>query len=96
MVIAKMREMTESPRGPAAGGMPTVSDATSMPDAVKAEGTYTVAGSDVSVTIKLRRNGNLLATLPVTGKRTDVPALADAIAKAIVDAVETPLVSPSS
>lgn len=64
--------------------MVTRTDATPAP---KTSGVYTLSGYAVSVTLKLRRDGKDLKTLPISGAKSDPDALAAKIAAAIEDAV---------
>jgi WD40 repeat protein len=64
-------------------------DAEEMRDAVRPAGTYTVEGDAVTVTIKLRMNGETKLTLkPIPGTKSDQAGLADRLTAAVIEGVQ--------
>lgn len=58
-------------------------DADEMPGAIRPAGTYQVTGDKIQVRLNLRQDGKTIATLNVTGDRTNLDQLAQAIVQAI-------------
>jgi hypothetical protein len=69
---------------------PVYVDADEMPGAVRPSGKYTVAGQAVRVRLNLRRDGQTVAVVEVSGTRDDLPGLASRLVAAIEAKVQGP------
>jgi WD40 repeat protein/uncharacterized caspase-like protein len=89
-LMAKLRARLSdvAARGPGGKAVAVYVDADEMHDAVRPAGSYTVKGTEVTVRLRLRKNGKTVADLPeIRGTAADLPALTDHIAKAITEAL---------
>jgi hypothetical protein len=59
-----------------------------FPGAVRPTGIYTVAGEKVSVRLTLKRDGAVVARLTVQGKKDGLAALAEVLARAVLEAAK--------
>ncbi|MDQ3817057.1 MAG: hypothetical protein M3362_05135, partial [Acidobacteriota bacterium] len=92
----KLRERLQDESYAAArgrGGSPVgvYVNADEMPGAVRPSGTYAVAGSQVTVTLNLIRDGKRVTSFQVAGEKTDLTGLTNRLVAAIAEALKRPL-----
>jgi hypothetical protein len=64
-------------------------DAADIPGAIAPSGIYLVTGTQVSLKLRLSRNGNDLSTVDVQGSTNNLSALATKIVDTILEAAKT-------
>lgn len=58
-----------------------------FPGGIRPTGRYTVSGTNVAVTVRLRRDGAEIANLQITGSKDDLPALIEKIIGALKEGI---------
>jgi WD40 repeat protein len=87
LVSEQLRDAAQPSSRGTGGPVLSFVDAAEFPGAIQPSGIYTITADQVQVTMKLRRDGQVLKTLTLSGARSDQPALVARIAAAIEEAV---------
>jgi hypothetical protein len=87
LLRARLRdESFAAARGSGQAAMVFVDDE-EFPGGIRPTGRYTVSGTNVVVTMRLRRDGAEIANLQITGSRDDLPALIEKIIGALKERI---------
>ena len=87
IVRARLRDESFVTGRGASPGILVFVDDDEFPGGIRPTGRYTVQGNNVTLTLRLRRDGIEIANTQVTGTKDDVPGLAAKVVEAVKEAI---------